>query len=86
MCKHGSSLVALGLLEPPCPVEPARDEWADHDGWRVELGPDPADRDWHDAQDHEHTADDFPRPTPGRRQPCPRPLKADDDEAHRVGG
>jgi hypothetical protein len=67
MCKHGAALVAVGLLEAPCPVEPARDEFAGYDEWRVDLGPGSADREWWYDQDREHAHDDFPAATPGRR-------------------
>jgi hypothetical protein len=84
-CKHGAALVALGLLEAPEPVEPARDAWEAFDGFTVELGPDPADRDWYDAQDRDDAGDDFPMPRAGATQPSPTPMDETSPEAHRLG-
>jgi hypothetical protein len=84
MCKHGRALVALGLLDAPEPTDVPHDAWEDFDGFTVECGPDPDDRDWHDAQGREHTADDFPTPRPGATQPTPPAMTEDDDEAYRA--
>jgi hypothetical protein len=83
-CKHGAALVAVGLLEPPCPVEPGRDAWEDFDSWRVELGPGDDDRAWHDERTRPVVPDDFPQARPGARQPCPPPMDDESPEAFRA--
>jgi hypothetical protein len=83
-CKHGHALITVGLLDAPEVVEAPRDDWADHDGWRVALGASAADEAWWAEETREHAPDDFPPVRRGAEQPTPMPLSADDDEAYRA--